>query len=233
MATKRKGLPPYLSYRTFRSFIDSVSVGGVPNRIDRSMMASMSGSNQALLVSAIRYLGLASEKGVSTPELESLVNAEGKERQEIWRRILSRAYSNLFNSRINLERATTKEISEVFAKEGVSSADTIRKCVTFFSLAAKDAGVKLSPHIKPYAGRPQRSRRSRAVRIEQKEIAAEPTILGSDTDRSSDWQMLLSKFPDFDPSWPEEVRKNWFDGFQSLSKICKGNTTAKDEGSSL
>ena len=137
MATKRKGLPPYLSYRTFRSFIDSVSVGGVPNRIDRSMMASMSGSNQALLVSAIRYLGLASEKGVSTPELESLVNAEGKERQEIWRRILSRAYSNLFNSRINLERATTKELSEVFAKEGVSSADTIRKCVTFFSLAAK------------------------------------------------------------------------------------------------
>ena len=233
MATKRKGLPPYLSYRTFRSFIDSVSVGGVPNRIDRSMMASMSGSNQALLVSAIRYLGWASEKGVSTPELESLVNAEGKERQEIWRRILSRAYSNLFNSRINLERATTKELSEVFAKEGVSSADTIRKCVTFFSLAAKDAGVKLSPHIKPYAGRPQRSRRSRAVRIEQKEIAPEPTILGSDTDRSSDWQMLLSKFPDFDPSWPEEVRKNWFDGFQSLSKICKGNTTAKDEGSSL
>jgi hypothetical protein len=233
MATKRKGLPPYLSYRTFRSFIDSVSVGGVPNRIDRSMMASMSGSNQALLVSAIRYLGLASEKGVSTPELESLVNAEGKERQEIWRRILSRAYSNLFNSRINLERATTKELSEVFAKEGVSSADTIRKCVTFFSLAAKDAGVKLSPHIKPYAGRPQRSRRSRAVRIEQKEIATEPTILVSDTDRSSDWQMLLSKFPDFDPSWPEEVRKNWFDGFQSLSKICKGNTTAKDEGSSL
>jgi hypothetical protein len=231
MATKRKGLPPYLSYRTFRSFIDSVSVGGVPNRIDRSMMASMSGSNQALLVSAIRYLGLASEKGVSTPELESLVNAEGKERQEIWRRILSRAYSSFFNSRINLERATTKELSEVFAKQGVSSTDTIRKCVTFFSLAAKDAGLKLSPHIKPYAGRTQRTRRSRAIGSEQKEMATVPSLLGSANDRSSDWQMLLSKFPDFDPSWPEDVRKNWFDGFQRLSKICKGNTTSNDDGS--
>lgn len=230
MTSRQKGLPPYLSYRTFRSFLDSVSVGGVPNRIDRSMMASMSGSNQALLVSAIRYLGLASEKGVSTPELESLVNAEGKQRQEIWRRILSRAYSSLFNSKINLERATTQELSEVFAKEGVSSADTIRKCVTFFSLAAKDAGVKLSPHIKPYAGRPQRSRRSRVQASEQREIAYEPTtVVGSNNEGSSDWQMLLSKFPDFDPAWPEDVRKNWFDGFQTLSKLCKGHTTSNNE----
>src|SRR6266571_381138 len=166
MADKSKRLPPYLSYRTFRNFVDSVRVSGVPTRIERSMMASKSGSTQALLFAAIRYLGLASEKGVSTPDLEQLVHSEGKQQRDVWRRIFVRSYSGVFKSKINLERATTEELSEIFLREGVSSKDTIRKCITFFCMGAKDAGIKLSSHIRPYAGHRQAGRRPRAA-IEQ------------------------------------------------------------------
>src|SRR5436853_6972861 len=119
------------------------------------MMASKSGSTQALLFSAIRYLGLASDKGISTPDLEELVNSQGVQQRDVWRRIFVRSYAGSFKSRVNLERATTEELSEVFSREGVTSKDTIRKCITFFCMGAKDAGIKLSPHIRPYAGHRQ------------------------------------------------------------------------------
>jgi hypothetical protein len=226
-------LPPYLSYRTFRNFLQSLTVSGVPTRIDRSMMASKSGATQVLLLSTIRYLGLASENGIPTAELEKVVHSEGKERQEVWRRILEKSYPNLFNSKLNLERTTTKELEEVFKTQGVTSPETVRKCVTFFSLAARDAGIRLSPHVKPYAGRRQAGRRARATGDEQKEtVAVAAPFVATDNDGSTDWQLLLSKFPDFDPSWPEELRKNWFDGFERLSRICKGMRTDTTNGQS-
>ncbi|SRR6266536_96686 len=218
MADKLKRLPPYLSYRTFRNFLDSVRISGVPTRIERSMMASKSGSTQALLFSAIRYLGLASEKGVSTPDLEQLVHSEGKQQRDVWRRIFIRSYSGVFKSKINLERATTEELVEIFLKEGVSSKDTVRKCVTFFCMGAKDAGIRLSPHIRPYAGHRQAGRRARPAE-QQIDIASSSVDSGPYPNDSSEWQLLLSKFPDFDPTWPDEIRKNWLNGFAELSKI--------------
>jgi hypothetical protein len=216
-----KRIPPYLSFRTFRTFLDALAVSGVPTRVDRSVMASRSGSNQALLISAIRYFGLASENGLPTPDLEALVQSEGKERQEVWRRILVRSYPNLF--KLDLQRATTQQLSEALAREGLSNQDTIRKALNFFTIAAKDAGLKLSPHIKPYAGRRQSNRRLRTSLEDQKQtVAITPASVFSETDGSSEWTMLLSKFPNFDPSWPQDLRKNWLEGFESLSRICRG-----------
>lgn len=213
-------IPPYLSFRTFRGFLDGLRVSGVPTRVDRSVMASKSGSTQALLLSAIRYFGLASENGLPTADLEGLVQTEGKERQEVWHRILVRAYPNLF--KLDLQRATTQQVSEALAREGLSSQDTIRKSLNFFSLAAKDAGIKLSPHIKPYAGRRQSGRRPRAlVEEEQATSTLGASIVKSEVKASNNWQMLLSKFPDFDPSWPDDLRQNWLDGFGKLSRILK------------
>lgn len=216
-----KRIPPYLSFRTFRTFLDALGVSGVPTRVDRSVMASRSGSTQALLLSAIRYFGLISDNGLPTPDLEALVQANGKERQEEWRRILIRAYPSLF--KMDLQRATTQQLSEALAREGLSNQDTIRKALNFFSIAAKDAGLRLSPHIKPYAGRRQSTRRPRITVEEEKGTVAIPSPMAlNDMDGSNQWSMLLSKFPAFDPSWPEDLRKNWLEGFESLARICKG-----------
>lgn len=187
-------------------------------------MASRSGSTQALLLSAIRYFGLVSDMGLPTPDLDVLVQSEGKERQEVWRSILIKAYPNLF--KIDLQRATTQQLSEALAREGLSNQDTIRKAVNFFSLAAKDAGLRLSPHIKPYAGRRLSNRRARATVEELGETVPVPSSSSvglTQMEGSTEWTKLLAKFPDFDPSWPEELRKNWLEGFESLSRICRGS----------
>jgi hypothetical protein len=193
-------------------------------------MASRSGSTQALLLASIRYFGLVSENGLPTPDLEMLVQSTGKERQQVWRKILVRAYPNLF--KLDLQRATTQQLSEALAREGLSNQETIRKALNFFSIAAKDAGLKLSPHIKPYAGRRQSNRRVRTTVEEQKETVNTPSpLVSSETDGSNEWTMLLSKFPDFDPSWPEDLRKNWLEGFESLSRICKGKSDSSNRPS--
>jgi hypothetical protein len=37
-------------------------------------------------------------------------------------------------------------------------------------------------------------------------------------------ELLLAKFPQFDPAWPDELKAKWFDGYERLLK------TATDEG---
>jgi hypothetical protein len=192
-------------------------------------MANMSGSNQALLLATMRYFGLASEQGIPTADLKQLIEAKEPERKQVWRRILMGGYADTFGSKIDLERTTTDELADAIRRQGVASPDRIRKCVTFFTLAARDADIKLSPHIKPYAGRRQANRRARATVEDEKSKVPLSSSDANDMSGSSDWQLLLSKFPDFDPSWPEDLRKNWLEGFQSLSKICKGNTTPIEE----
>jgi len=212
---KRKA--PYLSYRTFKTFLDSLRVSGLPTRVDRSMMASKSGSTQALLLSTIRFLGLISENGIPTAELEKLINSHGQDRQEKWRAIVKRSYPQLFTAQFDLERATTREVEEVFEKEGVTSQETVRKCVTFFSLAARDAGIKLSPHIKPYAGRKLAGRRLRPVEDNRPDAIGKSE--GMQTNGVQDDSALLSKFPSFDPSWTEDQIDKWLDAFRRLSRI--------------
>ena len=99
----------------------------------------------------------------------------------------------------------------------------IRKCVAFFFAAAKDADIPLSPHIKkakrgpkPYAGKSRKN----ASTIPQELIKTDERLI-SDTPSAGQlgWsQMLLSKFPTFDPAWSPEVQAKWFDSFSKLMK---------------
>ena len=40
-----------------------------------------------------------------------------------------------------------------------------------------------------------------------------------ETPEASWLQILLDKFPVFDPSWSEDVQAKWFDGFNRLMKM--------------
>ena len=42
--------PPYLAFRTFRHFLDGLRASGIPGRIDRSVMSSLSGGAQSALI---------------------------------------------------------------------------------------------------------------------------------------------------------------------------------------
>jgi hypothetical protein len=142
----KKVIPPYLSHKTFNNFIEGLRTG-VPARIDRSVMSSLSGTAQAHLLYALRYLNLIDGEGTPSERLNQLATAQAADKQGILKEILTSAYPFVCNSSIDLERCTGKQIEEAFATTGASS-ETLRKSLAFFLATAKQAGMKLSPHIK-------------------------------------------------------------------------------------
>lgn len=142
----KQAIPPYLSHKTFNNFIEGLRTG-IPARIDRSVMSSLSGTAQAHLLYALRYLNLIDAEGIPQDTLNQLATAQDAEKQRILKEILTSAYPFVCNSSIDLERCTGKQIEEAFATTGASS-ETLRKSLAFFLATAKQAGMKLSPHIK-------------------------------------------------------------------------------------
>jgi Family of unknown function (DUF5343) len=162
-ATSRK--PPFLSFKTLTNFLDQFQDKSVPSHIDRSILpSSMSGGNQAYLQGALKYLGLISEHNVPSEYFIRLTSAQKEQKGPIWREIVDRAYGFVMND-IDIERATTKIVADRFKEQGISG-DTVRKAITFFQHAAKEAGMQISPHLKPAAG--PRNRTPRPLKSDSK-----------------------------------------------------------------
>lgn len=141
--------PPSLAYKTLTNFLEQFQSSPIPSHIDRDFLpTSMSGATQASLISALKFLRLIGENGVPEDNLHNLVKATKDERVVIWRGIMTSAYDFLL-SNVDIERTTTRIVSDKFKEQGISG-DTIRKAMTFLIFAANDAGIKVSPHVKPY-----------------------------------------------------------------------------------
>ena len=222
----RKRLPPYISYRTFRNFIDGLQQG-IPARIDRSYWGErLSGSTGIQLMGALRFLGLVDTNGIPNDRLKQLVAAKGDKRAEILREITSETFAFLLLSSFDLQTATFAQLQEVFHYTFQLTGDVSRKCIKFFLALASDAEIPLSPFItkqfrlthattgtKPVTKRTSiRTNRNLVVPLEKEEIP----------DQSSWNKMLLTKFPTFDPTWTEEVKLKWFEAFDELLKRGKG-----------
>src|ERR1051326_547162 len=107
-------VPPYVPFRTFRNFIEGLKQG-IPSRIDRSVMGSMSGGLQSQLAAALKSLSLISANGLPTELLPKLVNSEGADRIKTWRQILALGYPFLFKN-FDLKSATPRMVAEEFSK---------------------------------------------------------------------------------------------------------------------
>lgn len=223
-APKQNAVPPYVPYRSFRNFLDSLKQG-IPARIDRSVMSSYSGALQSQLSTALRYLGLTTETGQTTGMLPALVNSEGVQRVSAMKTVLTKCYPFLFDN-FDLKSATPRMLEEQFAAQGASGG-TLDKCMLFFLAAAKDAGIEVSPHMKVQRGaRVSRSRTRNGRPLEISAMADDGQI--DDRQGELSWeQMLLSKFPAFDPAWPDEVKSKWFDGFHRLMRVGKSPENAE------
>src|SRR4030043_2252537 len=143
----RKHLPPYVSYRTFRNFIDGLQQR-VPSPIDRSYWGdTLSGSTGTQLMAALRFLGLIDANGKPTEQLKPLVLARGEPRAQLLRSVTSQAYSFVLKSSIDIENATYSQLEEVFHNAFQITDDVSRKCVKFFIALSGDAGMPISPFI--------------------------------------------------------------------------------------
>jgi Family of unknown function (DUF5343) len=200
-------VPPYLSFRTFSGFVEGLRKG-IPNRVDRSVMSSFSGSNQSQILAALHYLGLISPKGAPTEKLSDLVNSEGVKFRTGLRAVLVGSYPFLFKG-FDLRRATIDELTERFAAAG-ANGDTIRKSVSFFLAAARHAELELSPFT-------LNRRRVRKLTANSKPYKPGASAESHAPAKSSTWRELaLAKLPDFDAAWPPDVKSKWLDAFDRL-----------------
>ena len=139
--------PPYMSFQTFWTFINYMADKPLPPRIDRTLMLSKSGSDQAGLASALCAFGLTDTKGTVQPALTALV-AMGPEEHKVALGNLVREYYSA-PMQLSAKNGTTGELNEVFLNSysGMGASDTRRKAITFFLHAARTAGIALSPHF--------------------------------------------------------------------------------------
>lgn len=217
----RKRLPPYVSYRTFRNFVDGLSQG-MPARLDRTYWGDKwSGTNGMQSVAALRYLGLVDANLAPTDKLRQLVATRGTLRSDMLRQIASQSFAFiLHSSSFNTQNGTYGQLEEMFQSSYQLTGDVTRKCTKFFIELAKDSGIPLSSFIlkKSETARAgtgtkkqikrTNSRTARTVKI--------PQIAEQIPEEISWDRLLLSKFPTFDPTWADEVKLKWFQAFDEL-----------------
>ncbi len=216
----RKRLPPYVSYRTFRSFIDGLQQR-MPARIDRSYWGdNLSGSNGIQLMGALRFMGLVTADGAPTARLRQLIQAKGAQKAEILKQIASESFAFLLQGPFETQTASYGQLAEVFQKSFNLTEGVTQKCVRFFVAMASESGLPLSPFITKKV-RPARSGtgtkplpKRRGTKIERNIVVPQDL---EEVPGKMPWdKLLLGKFPAFDPTWPNEVKLGWFEAFSSL-----------------
>lgn len=218
----RKHLPPYVSYRTFLNFISGLQQR-VPSRIDRSFWGDMlSGSTGTQLMAALRFLRLIDANGKPTEKLKPLVSAKGEQRAQLLREIVTEAFDFVLRSSLDLESATYAQLEEVFHNTFQLTDDVSRKCVKFFIAMASDAGMVLSPFITKRTRLTHAISRTKAITKRMVSRTNQKVIIPHDSEElptQSSWNnMLLAKFPNFDPAWNDEIKLKWFAAFDELLK---------------
>ncbi|MFH1382991.1 MAG: hypothetical protein ABIH70_08915 [Chloroflexota bacterium] len=219
----RKHLPPYVSYRTFSNFIDVMEKQGIPARIDRSYWGELwSGSTGTQLMSALRFLGLADNNGVPNARLRQLVYSKGLQKAEVLKQIASESFDVFMNSSLEPANATYAQLEDALHDTYQLTGGVARKCIKFFIEMASEAEIPLSSYVT------KKSRAVRAItgtkRVPRKNVAGRKRqdLIPQDLEKVPDgtfWdKLLLSKFPIFDPKWPDDVKLKWFDAFDQLLK---------------
>jgi len=224
----RKHLPPYVSYRTFGNFINGLQQN-LPSRIDRSYWGDMfSGSNGTQLMAALRFLKLIDANGKPMDQLKQLAAVRGEQRAPILRRVTIEAFDFVTKGPLELERATYGQLQEAFHSSFQLTDDVSRKCVKFFIAMAGDAGINLSTFITKKTRTPRTAPGTKmSVKkpvIRTNRNAQIPMDL-EEVPQQSEWNnMLLAKFPSFDPAWNDELKLKWFIAFDELLKKGLGRS---------
>lgn len=238
-------IPPYVSHRTFTTFLESLNEG-IPDRVDRSVFdASFSGTSRKQITSALKSLDLIDDELRPTARLATLVQSRGEERKTAWLDLLQESYAPVFM--LDLQTATTNQLREELRKI-VRTESMLIKCESFFKHAAVDAGIRLSPHIMRRKQGPRRKRaESRthkpetdngqdqsdsqaASRPADAQAVVHPATYSHRSRADGIWQRL----PEFDPKWSDQERKNWVTVAESLINALEGraDATMTDETSS-
>ena len=221
---------PYVSFKTILNMADRLAPEPPP-RIDRSVMAYLSGGYQTQVIAAAKTLGLIDEAGVPSPDLVALVTAPA-ERKIVIKRVWERTYADILNN-VDISRATADQLSEAFSTLGMVG-DTRAKAIIFFIHGAKFAEIPLSVHIAKGVRRVRGPARvKRQTKIDEQPDAQ---VLSAAGGRNGETVVRVTVHPmlqgaitwlaEHGPNWSADQQRVWSANFTSAVALVY---PAKDE----
>jgi hypothetical protein len=156
--------PPHLSFQTFWGFLEELTSKPLPPVIDRSLLSSKSGTDQAGLLSALKGFEFISADLKTEPLLIAFAESDADERKEVLGNLLREHYPLQFE--VSAQNGTEKQLLDSFEAAFGRTGHTRRKAATFFLHAARTAGLSLSVHFPTTrsGSGPSATPRKRAVR---------------------------------------------------------------------
>lgn len=218
---KKAPVPPYVAYRTLKNFVERYKQG-LPSRIDRGLMGSMSGAAQSQVTTALRYLGMITENNHPTETMKRYVTGEEEEQKDALRGALLNGYPFIFNGSIDFSSVTGSQLRETFEVHTSATGETIGRCIAFLKDAANDAGVIVSPFLtqkKPRGSSPRKrsvTSRKEDTRSSDRapsriEVVERPPAhaLSGQAQSSLLLTGLFQRLPKPGSVWPKDERERW------------------------
>ncbi|HWE87255.1 MAG TPA: DUF5343 domain-containing protein [Terracidiphilus sp.] len=221
---KKSATPPYVAYRTLTNFLERFKQG-LPGRIDRGLMGSMSGAAQSQVTTTLRYLGMISENNLPNPIMKRYVSGEEVDRKAALREMLEKSYPFIFDGDFDISTATAHMLRENFAANTSATGETISRCIAFLKDAAFDAGIVVSPYILQKGARNSGGSKRRIGAKKQKEvepIAPVQTVYHAPKAPSFAAQSsllltgLFQRLPAPGTKWEKEDRERWVQTLQNV-----------------
>lgn len=173
--------------------------------------------NAYRVLAALKWLGLLNADGSTSEQMDAVRTAPTEQYPVLLEGLVRNAYGEIFQY-CNPAVDDATRISDAFRT--FSPPIQRPKMVTAFLALCKEAGIiggeppqsMLTNRLRRKTQPVQRGRADRPV--PPPAPAPTPVLFPSST-RSVE-ERLLDKFPDFDPSWSEELKTKWFTDFSAL-----------------
>jgi hypothetical protein len=147
-SNKVKVTPPYLSFSTFTSFLQTLKNNIIPPRMDSSVTPNLSGQTRGALNTGLEFFGLVDKDRNVAPKLKPLVEAFETDR---WKNalgaLLSDAYKPILGD-LTILNATGKQLKDRFRENGGVDGQVLEKALRFYLAALDEAGTPYSPLFK-------------------------------------------------------------------------------------
>ena len=219
--------PPYIAFASLKTFVAGLKEHGIPSRIDRSIMTNFSGAVAGQVLTSLRFLNLVNGDNQPGPILRDLVTTYGGPAwKDVVAVMVTQAYRPMFD--IDLTTATPSLFNEQFKKSYGGADAVMRKCMTFFLNAVREAEMQVSPRLlsgtKPRSG-PTKKRTPKTTVKATKADGPRPTWFASGQPVGGSPIMPKKKpsevlFEEFDPStMPPDIQESVW----ALIKYFKSN----------
>ena len=227
---KKAATPPYVAYRTLKTFLERFKQG-TPGRIERGLMATLSGAVQSQLTSALKSLGFISESNVPTEFMKKYVVAPEGERTDMLRGMLTVQYPYIFSSEdFDFGTATTTMLKERFEEHSTASGATVIRCMAFLKDAAVDAGIPVSQYLSAKKGPPVGTKRKSGTQRKtngagdhQQVPPSEEHHAGRHSHIEAQNSLLLwglfQRLPKPGTSWPKSERQKWTETLDNVLEL--------------